>query len=72
MIFSLNDLFAEVNCGRLNNPINGLVSVSGTTFGLTATYSCDAGFELVGFSSRVCEITGSWSGEEPVCAGAEH
>ncbi len=63
-------LSLEVNCGPLNHPVNGFVSFTGTTFGLTATYTCDTGFELIGFSSRVCEIIGSWSGEEPVCAGA--
>ena len=50
-------------------PENGDVTLSGTTFGSEATYECDEGFELVGEATRVCEATGEWSGDEPVCDG---
>ena len=43
----------------------------GIVAGSVATYFCDAGFELVGNSIRICEEDGNWSGEAPICAGKE-
>ena len=61
---------SAVDCGTLNNPANGQVSYTGrTTFGQTATYSCDAGYNLVGNSIRTCQATGVWSGSAPTCQG---
>ena len=58
-------------CGALTNPENGRVSyTTGTTFGLTATYGCDTGYNLMGDSIRTCQTTGEWSGSEPTCQGA--
>ena len=57
-----------MNCGPLTDPANGQVShPDGTTFGQTATYSCNTGFNLVGDSTRMCQATGMWSGSEPTC-----
>ena len=58
-----------VDCGPLANPPKGRVSVSGTTVGSTATYSCEGGYLLVGERTRECLATGEWSGKEPVCTG---
>ena len=58
-----------VECGSLSDPPNGVVETTGSTFGSTATYSCDHSFSLVGQSTRVCEDFGSWSGAEPECVG---
>ena len=59
-----------VNCGTLTNPANGQVNHTGeTTFGQTATYSCNTGYNLVGGSSRSCQATGVWSGGAPTCQG---
>lgn len=60
---------AVVDCGGLTSPVNGRVVVSGTTFGFTATYSCNVGFTLNGLVTRVCQITGNWSGDAPICFG---
>ena len=55
-----------MDCGNLTNPENGEVDhAEGTTFGQTATYSCDG--ILVGDSTRTCQDTGTWSGSEPTC-----
>ena len=62
-----NCYFAGVNCGRLPNPRNGRVSLSGTGFGSTATYSCVKGFTLVGGRTRTCQANGAWSGKAPFC-----
>ena len=39
----------------------------GTTFGETANYSCNTGYNLVGDSTRTCQATGVWSGSAPTC-----
>ena len=60
-----------MNCETLKNPANGLVSYAGgTTYGQTATYSCNTGYTLVGGSARTCQSTGVWSGSEPTCQGS--
>ena len=59
-----------MNCGTLTNSTNGQVSyTAGTTFGQTATYSCNTGYTLVGGSTRTCQSTGVWSGSTPTCQG---
>ena len=62
-------LSTAVNCGTLPNPANGQVNTTGTTFGQTATYSCNTGYSLVGGSTRTCQATGVWSGSAPTCQG---
>ncbi|XP_064397056.1 sushi, von Willebrand factor type A, EGF and pentraxin domain-containing protein 1-like isoform X3 [Halichondria panicea] len=56
-----------VDCMGLNNPANGMVALSSTTFTHTATYSCLSGFALIGQDTRECLETQLWSGEEPTC-----
>ena len=59
-----------VDCGNLTDPANGQVNhTAGTTYGQTATYSCNTGYHLVGDSPRTCQATGNWSGSEPTCEG---
>ena len=61
-------LSTAVDCGNLPNPANGQVSnTAGTTFGQTAIYSCNAGYNLVGDSTRTCQADGMWSGSAPTC-----
>ena len=63
-------LFTVVDCGILINPTNGQVShTAGTTYRQKATYSCDAGFNLVGDNIRMCQVAGVWSGNAPTCQG---
>ena len=57
-----------VDCGPLGNHVNGQVDMSsGTTFMSTATYTCNAGYELIGPVSRTCGSDGIWSPEAPTC-----
>ncbi|XP_064401973.1 uncharacterized protein LOC135347821 isoform X2 [Halichondria panicea] len=56
-----------VDCGALPNPANGQVVLFSTVLGSTATYSCNTGFDLVGFTTRFCQADSTWSGAEPSC-----
>jgi hypothetical protein len=56
-----------VDCGALTDPANGSVSAAPTTYGSTGTYTCQAGFGLVGTSPRTCQADGTWSDTAPTC-----
>ena len=61
--------FLLSDCGNLNDPANGAVDTAGgTTYGETATYTCDMGYEIQGVATRLCEATGLWADTEPTCA----
>ena len=60
-------ILLAVDCGPLSDPPNGVVSVSGTTFGETATYHCQMGYMLSNDSSRLCQFDGVWSETAPNC-----
>ena len=63
-------ILTGVDCGNLTDPVNGSVTHTvGTTFGQTANYRCNTGYDLVGDSTRTCQATGNWSRSEPTCQG---
>ena len=63
----LNDVCA-LDCRKPDVPDNGtVVTPSGTTFGETAVYVCNAGFDLIGTNTSECQDSGSWSGSTPSC-----
>ena len=69
-MYKIMFLSTVVDCGSLTDPANGQVDLtSGTTFGQTATYSCNTGYNLVGDSTRTCQATGVWSESAPTCQG---
>ena len=37
--------------------------------GTTATFTCDANYEMVGDAARTCQDDGAWSGTQPRCVG---
>ncbi|XP_078664134.1 E-selectin-like [Branchiostoma floridae x Branchiostoma belcheri] len=57
-----------IMCPTLFNPTNGQVTGS-FSYGSTVFYSCYAGYNLNGPSSRTCQITGTWTGYDPTCTG---
>ena len=58
-----------VDCGALT-VTNGTVDTSsGTTFMMTATYTCNNGYTLTGDTTRMCGAGGSWTLMEPTCVG---
>lgn len=62
-------LFVAV-CPDPAQPANGVVVFTGNSVGDTATYSCDAGFELVGSASATCtESSASFEPGLPTCRG---
>ena len=60
-------LLVAVDCGPLNNPMNGMVALDGTTFMNEANYSCNAGYMVVGMTTRICGENGQWSGNNSTC-----
>ncbi|XP_023237075.1 CUB and sushi domain-containing protein 3-like [Centruroides sculpturatus] len=72
-VFLLVLLAPKVNGARCSMPSQSLysrvnVSDSHLIPGTAASYSCEEGYRLFGSSTRNCLSTGTWSGEEPVCA----
>ena len=60
-----------IYCDSLRALQNGSVFVSsvtpGTDLDSTAEYSCDDKYRLVGQRVRMCQASGQWTGEPPVC-----
>ena len=67
ILFLFLFLPSAIDCGRLSAPDNGGIVDSGTDYGSTARYTCDAGYRLVGDVFRLCQSSGSWSGSMPTC-----
>ena len=57
----------EPECPGLPDPANGVVTLSGTSPGSTATYDCNFGFIRLGDRTRICGPDGTWSGSAPRC-----
>ena len=66
-VVSRNTFTILALCPGLPNPANGTVTLSGRSPGNTATYSCNAGFSLMGAQTRTCGDDGMWSDSPPVC-----
>ena len=62
-------LTSDIDCGPLDDPAKGEVSLSSTIFTSVANYSCNTGYTLTGDDMRMCFETGLWSGSEPTCTG---
>ena len=54
-------------CPNLTFSGNGAVSQTGNLPGDVASYSCTSGYRLSGDATRVCQMDGEWSGNEPSC-----
>jgi len=58
---------AVVDCGDLDPPANGNLSLNVTTFGSQANYTCFVGYIIDGPITRTCTAAGSWSERDPTC-----
>ena len=61
--------FTGVDCSTPKQLSDGAVSYDGTGYNMVVVYKCDEGYSLIGSSTRVCQSSGEWSGEEPFCEG---
>ena len=59
---------AIVDCGQLDHITNGQITQPTTTYGSSATYSCNIGYRLNGPATTTCGADGYWSGNVPTCA----
>ncbi|XP_014663654.1 PREDICTED: LOW QUALITY PROTEIN: sushi, von Willebrand factor type A, EGF and pentraxin domain-containing protein 1-like [Priapulus caudatus] len=57
----------KVECPKPLRPVYGYID--GFTYGFedTVSYRCKAGYTLQGPATRVCSVSGEWSGDNPVC-----
>jgi len=58
---------AVVDCGDLDPPTNGNLSLTVTTFESQANYTCFVGYIINGAITRICTAAGSWSESDPTC-----
>jgi len=68
----ISNKYSITDCGLLPNITNGHVTVvegieGSSTYNATATYTCDAGYQLSHTVTRTCEVTGTWSNTQPSC-----
>ncbi|XP_062499001.1 fibrillin-2-like [Corticium candelabrum] len=54
-------------CSVLAPPQQGIVSSSDNLCGQNVTFSCNAGYRLLGSNSRVCGEDSQWSATQPIC-----
>ena len=60
-------LHSAVQCFELKDPMHGQVELKERTFHSKARYVCNNGFYLVGDEYRMCQSSGSWSGNAAYC-----
>lgn len=56
-----------LDCGNLTSPEHGFINLTGTTYGQTATFSCQPGYYPIGETLLSCTPNGTWSSEQPTC-----
>lgn len=70
--FSVQFLFAAIDCGQLKSPTNGSLHGERTVFPESLRFSCDIGFVMGGSPVRQCQPNGTWSGTETTCSGKNY
>ena len=64
----LTAVFFITECPLLEPPCNGMLDVPVKPIpGNVATYGCEAGFELTGNNTRICQEDHTWDGIPPCC-----
>ena len=56
-------------CGDPETIANGSLQFSSVSFGSIATYTCDFGFLMSGYSTSICVGNKQWSHSPPACQG---
>nr|XP_009929604.1 PREDICTED: LOW QUALITY PROTEIN: fibulin-7 [Opisthocomus hoazin] len=57
------------SCPALQAPVDGRKFGTKYLVEHEVHFTCDPGFQLLGSSTRTCQANGSWTGQEPRCAG---
>lgn len=60
------------SCPALHAPADGRKFGTKYLVDHEVHFACDPGFQLLGSSTRMCQANGSWTGQEPRCAGTAH
>ena len=60
---------AEMDCGNPRRPRYGVVEFSFTSYGWTVVFQCRFGYVMEGADSAVCDESGHWSRNPPICRG---
>ena len=70
-IYLLFDCTHYIGCdiSSITDPGNGSVAITSPGGVITASYTCDVGYAVVGVALRTCQSDGQFSGQEPVCQG---
>eukprot|EP00117_Sycon_ciliatum_P010990 scpid73632/ scgid12649/ Sushi, von Willebrand factor type A, EGF and pentraxin domain-containing protein 1; CCP module-containing protein 22; Polydom; Selectin-like osteoblast-derived protein; Serologically defined breast cancer antigen NY-BR-38 len=55
------------DCGTIQPPADGTLFTNGTTYGSTAAFTCNIGYNLAGSSAITCTESGKWSADFPSC-----
>ena len=61
---------SDNSCGYPGGVDNGEVVGDDYDFGKSVTYTCNAGYRLIGTTKRTCQTSGSWDGSKPTCQGS--
>ena len=65
-------MFLVLQCPVLTKPNNGDMSGTGRDVGSLRSFSCNAGYDMIGSNAIVCQVqsgTAKWSGTVPICQG---
>ena len=57
----------SVECDDPGEPLNGHSMGNDFVYGSTVTFSCDAGYELQGNTTALCQVDGQWNITTPTC-----
>ncbi|XP_074643168.1 CUB and sushi domain-containing protein 3-like [Tubulanus polymorphus] len=57
----------EMKCPALTKIPRGNLRYSGVRINSTVIYSCERGYKLEGYKTRICFSNGTWSGHTPKC-----
>lgn len=60
-------LLLVISCGWLDHPTNGRKNGTNYLLGSIISFICNQGYELTGAKERICQVTGTWSGDTPSC-----
>ena len=58
-----------IRCEPLRPLLNGTILGNDMLFGAIVRYQCNVGFRLQGPQTRTCQADGTWSDNQPTCAG---